>query len=77
MAKALRRLAIFGQAPTFVGVSKSAKATAPKVDDLPFEEALTRLEAAVEAMENDDLPLASEAGGGRVEDPATGAKQRG
>ncbi|HVY69248.1 MAG TPA: exodeoxyribonuclease VII small subunit [Verrucomicrobiae bacterium] len=30
-----------------------------KADDLPFEEALTRLEAAVEAMENDDLPLES------------------
>lgn len=28
-----------------------------KVDDLPFEEALKRLEAIVEAMESQDLPL--------------------
>jgi exodeoxyribonuclease VII small subunit len=35
-------------------VSKAAKAPS---DDLPFEEALKKLEAVVEAMESDDLPL--------------------
>ncbi|HTH48508.1 MAG TPA: exodeoxyribonuclease VII small subunit, partial [Candidatus Limnocylindria bacterium] len=35
-------------------MSKAAKAPS---DDLPFEEALKKLEAVVEAMESDDLPL--------------------
>ena len=39
-------------------MSKASKATeAVKTDNLPFEEALKRLEAIVEAMESDDLPL--------------------
>lgn len=37
--------------------SKPAGATAAKYADLPFEEALKKLEATVEAMESDDLPL--------------------
>jgi exodeoxyribonuclease VII small subunit len=43
-----------------VPVSKAAKATNPtslKVEDIPFEEALKRLESIVETMENQDLPL--------------------
>lgn len=43
-----------GFAPTFRAVSKAAKASA---DDLPFEEALKKLETVVEAMESDELPL--------------------
>jgi exodeoxyribonuclease VII small subunit len=42
------------------GMSKAVKAPAPdpaKLDALPFEEALKRLEAIVEAMESEDLPL--------------------
>jgi exodeoxyribonuclease VII small subunit len=41
-------------------VSKSAKAgagAAAKPDELPFEEALGKLESIVEAMESEDLPL--------------------
>jgi exodeoxyribonuclease VII small subunit len=41
-------------------MSKAAKAVvpdAPKPDALPFEEALKRLEAIVEAMESTDLSL--------------------
>jgi exodeoxyribonuclease VII small subunit len=41
-------------------MSKAAKVSAPdaaKLDALPFEEALKRLEAIVEAMESEDLPL--------------------
>ncbi len=41
-------------------MSKAAKSTAQaaaNVSDLPFEEALQKLEAVVEAMEADDLPL--------------------
>ena len=39
-------------------MSKSAKAgDASKAESLPFEQALKRLEAIVEAMESDDLPL--------------------
>jgi exodeoxyribonuclease VII small subunit len=37
---------------------KNAGATPPaKADDLPFEDALKKLEAIVEAMESEDLPL--------------------
>src|SRR5215471_20810121 len=37
---------------------KNAGHNAPaKADDLPFEEALKKLEAIVEAMESEDLPL--------------------
>ena len=41
-------------------MSKAVKDAAPATDDcvnLPFEEALQRLEGIVDAMENDDLPL--------------------
>ncbi|MGZ8941130.1 MAG: exodeoxyribonuclease VII small subunit [Limisphaerales bacterium] len=41
-------------------MSKTVKDAAPATDDcanLPFEEALKRLEGIVDAMENDDLPL--------------------
>jgi exodeoxyribonuclease VII small subunit len=41
-------------------MSKSAKTPAPagpSLSDLPFEEALGRLESVVETMESDDLPL--------------------
>lgn len=39
-------------------MSKALRAVdAPKVNSLPFEEALKKLEAIVEAMESDDLPL--------------------
>ena len=39
-------------------MSKSAKPAGPaKGADLPFEEALKKLEGIVEAMESDDLPL--------------------
>ena len=40
-------------------VSKTTKAAAPVVSgkDLPFEEALKKLESIVEAMESDALPL--------------------
>ncbi len=37
--------------------TKTAGVASGKADDLPFEEALSRLEAVVEAMEGDDLPL--------------------
>ena len=37
--------------------AKSTAANKPEVDDLSFEEALSRLEAIVEAMEAGDLPL--------------------
>lgn len=41
-------------------MSKAAKASeASKTDNLPFEEALKRLETIVEAMESQDLPLES------------------
>ena len=40
------------------GTPKNAGNNLPaKADDLPFEEALKKLEAIVEAMESDDLPL--------------------
>ena len=39
-------------------MSKAVKATeAEKTEQLPFEEALKRLETIVEAMESEDLPL--------------------
>ena len=41
-------------------MSKAVKDAAPAKEDcanLPFEEALKRLEGIVDAMENDDLPL--------------------
>ncbi len=41
-------------------MSKAAKTNSPanaKGDELPFEEALKKLETIVEAMEGDDLPL--------------------
>ena len=41
-------------------MSKAVKDAAPATEDcvnLPFEEALKRLEGIVDAMENDDLPL--------------------
>ena len=41
-------------------MSKAVKDAAPEMADcvnLPFEEALKRLEGIVDAMENDDLPL--------------------
>ena len=38
-------------------MSKSGRATEAPRDNLPFEEALTKLEAVVEAMESEDLPL--------------------
>lgn len=37
--------------------SKSAGQTAPAKAALPFEEALKKLEAIVDAMESEDLPL--------------------
>src|SRR5262245_14333254 len=40
--------------PTFSAVSKSAKAAA---EELPFEEALQKLESIVESMESGELPL--------------------
>ena len=40
-------------------MSKAVKADAAKATSLPFEEALEKLEATVEAMEGDDLPLES------------------
>ena len=39
------------------GTPKNASHNAAKADDLPFEEALKKLEAIVEAMESEDLPL--------------------
>ena len=36
---------------------KNSAAAAPILSDLPFEEAMKRLESIVEAMENGDLPL--------------------
>lgn len=41
-------------------MSKAAKAVVPdaaKLDAMPFEEALKKLEGIVEAMESEDLPL--------------------
>jgi len=41
-------------------MSKAVKAAeAVKLEQLPFEEALKRLESVVEAMESEDLPLES------------------
>jgi exodeoxyribonuclease VII small subunit len=37
--------------------TKAAAAAAVKGEDVPFEEALQRLEAIVETMESDELPL--------------------
>jgi exodeoxyribonuclease VII small subunit len=37
--------------------TKAAGAGSAKGEDLPFEEALTKLESIVEAMESGDLPL--------------------
>jgi exodeoxyribonuclease VII small subunit len=39
--------------------AKSAGAKSVSLDDLPFEQALEKLEAIVEAMEGDELPLES------------------
>ena len=39
--------------------AKGAKGAAEDIEKLPFEEALKRLEAIVEAMEAQDLPLES------------------
>ncbi|MHB8521783.1 MAG: exodeoxyribonuclease VII small subunit [Limisphaerales bacterium] len=39
--------------------TKAANPATPRGDDLPFEEALKKLEAIVETMEGDDLPLES------------------
>jgi exodeoxyribonuclease VII small subunit len=39
-------------------MSKAAKAAeAPKTDNVPFEEALQRLESIVTAMESEEMPL--------------------
>lgn len=38
-------------------MSKSGRATETPRNNLAFEEALTKLEAVVEAMESEDLPL--------------------
>ena len=39
-------------------MSKAVKSTeAPKTENVPFEEALKRLENIVETMENEELPL--------------------
>ena len=38
-------------------MSKPAKADPAKANSLPFEEALQKLEAVVDAMESEDLPL--------------------
>lgn len=38
-------------------MSKSGRAADAPKNNLPFEEALTKLEAIVEAMESEDLPL--------------------
>lgn len=41
-------------------MSKAVKTAEPvKTDNVPFEEALKRLEGIVEAMESEDLPLES------------------
>jgi exodeoxyribonuclease VII small subunit len=37
--------------------TKSGSKAAAKREDLPFEEALKKLEGVVESMESDDLPL--------------------
>jgi exodeoxyribonuclease VII small subunit len=37
--------------------TRAAGADSGKVEDLPFEEALTKLESIVETMESGDLPL--------------------
>lgn len=37
--------------------TKTAGVATDKTQELPFEEALSRLETVVEAMESDDLPL--------------------
>lgn len=49
----------FGIFPTVHPMSKAAKASAatPPAADQPFEEALQKLEAIVEAMESQELPL--------------------
>lgn len=39
--------------------TKAANLVNSRGDDLPFEEALKKLEAIVETMESDDLPLES------------------
>ena len=48
-----------GVSPTVGPMSKAAKASAatPLAADVPFEAALEKLEAIVEAMETQDLPL--------------------
>lgn len=38
-------------------MSKPGRATEAPRNNLPFEEAMTKLEAVVEAMESEDLPL--------------------
>ena len=44
--------------PVVPSTPKNAGHNSPaKADDLPFEEALKKLEAIVEAMESEDLPL--------------------
>jgi exodeoxyribonuclease VII small subunit len=40
-----------------VSKAKNAEAAGADLQDLPFEEALKRLEAIVESMESQDLPL--------------------
>jgi exodeoxyribonuclease VII small subunit len=43
-----------------MGMSKAVKVPDPaKLDAMPFEEALKKLEAIVEALESEDLPLES------------------
>lgn len=37
--------------------NKSSATSSSKTEELPFEEALGKLEAIVDAMESDDLPL--------------------
>jgi len=49
-----------GSCFSFLVVSKAVKATNPanaKGEDLPFEEALKKLESIVETMEKEELPL--------------------
>ena len=42
---------------SFAAMSKPAKPAASPADPMPFEEAMKKLEAIVEAMESGDLPL--------------------
>ena len=48
----------YGYLRTVASVTKNAGSNNPaKSSDLPFEEALKKLEAIVESMESEDLPL--------------------